>query len=220
MREIIIDGKGTYTDWGMILKAGWGRKPPKPRTRLVEIPGSSNTVDFSEYFGEPLYGTAELDFSLYLPPENPDGWETLRQTVAVYLHGQRRQIILPDDSVHYMVGRLSVGALKINRAVATIDVEAECDPWLYNMNETAVTVTAGTSGTASVLSNARMRVAPYITVAGSPAHITLREATYSLDVGSPRRIAGFVLYAGDNDITVEGVGGSTTVTFTYREGTL
>jgi hypothetical protein len=220
MREIIIDGVGTYSDWGMVLKAGWSRKPPKTKTRIVEIPGSSNVVDFTEYFGEPLYSTSELAFSLYLPPEDPDGWESLRQAVATYLHGQRRRIMLPDDPEHYLTGRLSVGGLKVSRAVATIDIEAECDPWLYKMAETVVIIAAGMDGKGAVLGNSRRRVSPMITVAGNPASVRLRETTYSLAAGAPRRVTGFVLYAGDNAVTVTGVGGDTAVTFAYQEGAL
>ena len=83
------------------------------------------------------------------------------------LDGWRLNIVLPDDSLHYLSGRIRVEKLFNTPAHASVRVSATCDPWRYNNAETVVGLIAtSTEQTATLINNGRCSVVPTITVTG------------------------------------------------------
>lgn len=218
----MIGDKGTYDDWGLLLKAGWSLEAPSVKTKYVNIPGADGSRDLTESLaGEPKYNDRKLTLTLIFPPAPTEEWENCRREIATYCHGQKMHITLPDDRDRHLTGRLDIGSLVYSRAQAELKVTAVCDPYLYDNRETVIAVTANNPGRNITLDNARKRVTPWFTITGSAATLKLRETTYSLAIGADQRLSGFLLYPGDNIINIASVGSNaTTVTMVYRQGAL
>ena len=135
------------------------------------------------------------------------------------IHGQRLDIVLPDDPTLYATGRLTVKTEYNDMAHARVNVIATCDPWRYNAIETVVEVSVLEETTSVMLSNrGRMVVAPEITVTGYGAEVILRTdaGEWTLNEGT-FHLSGFTLPHGNTILTCSGIG---TVSFTYREASL
>ena len=84
-----------------------------------------------------------------------------------HLDGQRLNIQLPDDPLHYLSGRVSVALKYSDLAHAAVTVTAICDPWRYDVDETVVTLTATAERQSTQLVNTGRKVVVPSVVVGS-----------------------------------------------------
>lgn len=220
-RKLII---GTYdTDFnGPWTLASWEFSRPEHRSEMVTVPGRDGDLDLSTALtdGAPRYSSRTLTATL----ERSDGTRLEREaainTMINWLDGWRVDIRLPDDDLHYITGRVSVGKEYNDPAHAAVSLTAICDPWRYNNNETVHAFTATAEETRHRLTNSgRRTVVPSITItAEAGATVMLKYGAYSWALGAGTyQLPDLVVAQGGADVLLSGAG---QVTFTYREAVL
>lgn len=217
-RKLII---GTYDTalTGLWTLREWSLSAAPLLEEYAEVPGHSVPLDLSTVLtdGEPCYGSRT--FSAIL--ESSEGTRLERKArisqMVNWLDGWKQNIILPDDSLHYIVGRVRVEELYNDPAHASVQVTATCEPWKYNNSETVVGLTATEEEqTATLINNGRLPVAPLITVTGDTVRLTFGGSSWSLSEGT-YILPGIYLRGGSYPL---GYSGSGTVVLTYREAVL
>lgn len=216
MRGIQIGEHHTGDDWGLLLNSK-SVSPPAPKVVTVAVDGRDGDLDLSEALtGEMRYSNREASFGFILTEGTQIERETLIGEIINAVHGLRKNIILPDDPDHYLVGRCNVSEVKNDRAYGTLRITATCEPYRYSVLETVRTITATTTAKEVVLTNSgRKTVVPSITVTGSVS-VTFGDSAVTLSTGT-YKIASLTLKSGP---TILKVSGSGTIVFTYREGVL
>lgn len=124
---------------GLWTLTGWTLSSPEQQTNFVEVPGRrGGLLDLSTALtdGEPIYNSRTLKATF----ESSEGTRLEREnrinTMLNTLDGYSMKIILPDDSTHYMVGRVTVKKNYNDNAHAAVEVSAVCEPWRYSNTET------------------------------------------------------------------------------------
>lgn len=224
-RKLIIGTYDTAAE-GLWTLTGWSLGRATAQESYVDIPGHSGPIDLSTALtdGEPYYGSREFAATL----ESSEGSRLEREerinTMINKLDGWRLNIILPDDPMHYITGRIRVEKLYNDPAHASVQITATCDPWRYNIAETVVGLIAtSTEQTVGLINNGRLSVAPHITVTGGDVSLKYSDGngTYSW-VLNPREYRpgeGPIIYlkTGALPLTYSGSG---QITLTYREAVL
>ena len=221
-RKIIIGTYDTAVE-GLWTLTAWTFSKAEAHEEYALIPGQSGPLDLSTVLtdGEPYYGSRELEATF----ESSEGTRLEREErinqMINKLDGYRFNIILPDDSLHYISGRVRVEKLYNTPVQASVRVSATCDPWRYNNAETVVGVTAAsTTKTVNLINNGRMSVIPRTKIAGGTVTLKCtingRTSTWVRADGT-YNFVDLYLKTGSVAMTYSGAG---TVTFTYREAVL
>lgn len=207
--------KQTYTDWGLIL-APYTLDTPDAQTSYVTITGRDGKLDLTEALGQLNYNNRSLELT-FTEPTNFDTAAEKYSTVANFLHGQRVEITLPNDTGYYLVGRCKVYKLDRSKKSKQISISIDCDPWKYKQAETTVNDTIGTLPYDMVIANLRMPTTPKIVTTGTVV-MGFEGTDYSWNAGTHTN-AAIVLKEGNNTFTFK-TGSIGEVTVTYQEGTL
>jgi hypothetical protein len=215
---------GTYDTAldGLWTLSGWSLGRAESYENFIDIPGHG-PLDLSTVLtdGEPYYGSRPFEATL----ESSEGTRMEREEIIDRmineLDGWRLDIVLPDDPLHYITGRVRVEKLFNNLAHASVRVTATCDPWRYNNSETVVALTATTSEQVASLINAgRCSVVPTITVSGGSVTLKFSAGTevrtWALSPGT-YTIADIYLKTGSAPLHYSGSG---RILLTYREAVL
>ena len=214
-RSIQFGGFDTWIHWKLILTEK-RFAPPEIKTNYVEIDGADGEVDLTEALAaRPTY-RSRLFFASFITDEG--SWEErekLLSDLVCKLHGRKMKIIDPDDTARYIYGRVSVKTAQNYPAYASISIEAVCDPWRYDSEETVKTFSAGSYQEIALYSSDVATLCPDITVTGTVT-FTCNGVTTTASDGT-YKIATFKLFEGENII---GLSGSGTLTLTYRRATL
>lgn len=221
-RKIIIGTYDTATE-GLWTLSAWTFSRAAANEYYVDIPGHSGPLDLSTVLtdGEPYYGSREFEAVL----ESSEGTRLEREErinqMINKLDGWRHNIILPDDPLHYINGRVRVEKIYNDPVHASVRVTATCDPWRYNNSETVVGLIAtSTEQTVSLINSGRCAVVPNITVAGGAVHLKftvgVEERTWALSPGE-HILADIFLKTGSAPLKYSGAG---QITLAYREAVL
>lgn len=185
----------------------------------VTIPGRSGSLDLTVALtnGEPRYNDRTLSVRL----ESSEGTRLEREavinTMINWLDGWKMDIVLPDDSTHYLVGRLHVSKEYNDPAHAAVRVTAVCEPWRYNNDETVVNLTASeTEQTTTLANQGRRTVVPVLVIADGDVSLVYGTNSWTLSAGT-YQLPDLTLQQGENSLTYSGAG---TITITYREAVL
>ncbi len=199
---------------------GWEFSPAPLETNFVKVPGRRvGPLDMSTVLtdGDPTYGSRSLTVTLETSEGDRLEREARINTMVNWLDGWRLNIILPDDPLHYITGRVSVEPLYNDLAHASVKVTAVCEPWRYNAAETVVTLTATDTVQSATLPNAgRLAMVPLLAVTGGEVLLVKGTASWSLGVGT-YALPDLLLLSGGSAIQYSGTG---VLTFTYREAVL
>lgn len=216
MRGIKIGEYHSADDWELILNSKT-INPPTPKYVRVPVDGRDGDLDLSEALtGEIKYNDREASFTFLLTNGSYSDREELIGEIINYVHGQRRDIILPDDTDHYLVGRCSVADIHNDKAYGSIKITATCEPYRYSVNEVNRVITATSTSTDVILSNVgRKTVTPTLIIVGEVS-LTFADTSVTLGAGT-YKLSALNLKAGQTIVSVKGSG---TVTFNYREAIL
>ena len=216
-RSVIIGNYDTAAN-GWTLTA-LSLSDPEQKTHYIEKTAGDGSWDLSTAMtdGIPRY----RDRSLALTLECSEGIRAERTTLISdminRLDGLEWQIVLPDHPDHYLVGRVHIGVGFHTLAHSGVTVAATVQPWLYNAQEKAYTLTATTSEKSTVLSNEGRKVlVPMLTVTGT---VLLKYGTSSItltDAGS-YEWPTLLLTPGDHTLKYSGDGA---LAVKYREAVL
>lgn len=189
------------------------------KQNLVEVPGRSEPLDLSTALtdGEPTYSSRTLEATF----ESSEGDRLAREArisqMVNALDGYRMNIELPDDTEHYITGRVSVKKLYNDEAHASVQVVAVCDPWKYAKAETVVNLQATAEvQQASLVNLGRRGVVPVLEVAEGEVLLLYGASSWALGAGT-YALPDIYLTYGDHVLSYSGTG---KIKFTYREAIL
>lgn len=129
MRGVTFNGKHSWWDWGLLLRDFPVVSPPKPKTKLVEIPGTDAVIDLTEALtGQVHYKQREIK-CVFTFIGDRSNWETVYTDILNHLHGKQLQIILDDDEDYYYTGRAKVEGWEPGQYAANIIITAEVNPY-------------------------------------------------------------------------------------------
>lgn len=205
---------------GKWLLTAWSFSDPEQVTHFVDVPGRrKGPLDLSTAStdGDPVYGSRTFT-AIYESSEDSRLEREDRISAMVnLLDGMRENITLPDDDEHYVVGRVSVKRLYNDRAHASVQVTAVCEPWKYNKEETRVVLNAtGETQTATLRNPGRLSVVPLLTVEGGDVSLSSGGSTWALSPGN-YTLPDLLLSQEGKVVNYTGAG---TLLFTYREAVL
>lgn len=140
-------GWNTLTTYGLMLCDDLTIETPSPRLKYVEVPELDGALDLTESLtGSVTFAQRQITFTLFAAhdviaekttPATEEHFETVRQQFAAAVNGKRMKLWLPDDSVHYFIGRVTVGE-KSGYNSGKIPVTMLADPYRYGANNTKV----------------------------------------------------------------------------------
>lgn len=216
-RGMIIGSYYTNVRW---ILTGWVLDASEQITDLVDVPGRlKGPLDLSTALtdGDPVYGSRLLEATFECSEGTRMEREVWITEMINSLDGFTHHIVLPDDPLHYLVGRVNVKKLYNDLAHASVEVIATCEPWRYNVAETMVTLTATeTPQTATLPNGGRLAVVPTLTVTGGDVALVAGSYTWTLGVGT-YMLPDLLMRNGGQVITYSGRG---VLTATYREAVL
>lgn len=216
-RKFIFGDYDTAVD-GLWTLSAWSLGEAKPLETYVDIPGRlDGPLDLTEAgTGDVMYSTRALSVTLESSEgTRADREERISQMVNT-LHGRRAKIWTPDDSEHYLSGRLTIKKNYGDLAHASVTITSTCEPWKYDNEDTVVTAELSDEVKEVVLSCSRRPVFPELRVQGELT-IVDRGVTYMLSEGT-YKLAWLELKA--NEERVLQVSGTGTVSFSYRKAVL
>ena len=228
--SLIISGKNTFSEWGMVPTTRPVVNPPAVKTTYVDLPASHGVLDYTALLlGEPPLGQRKGSWEFALKPG--DSWIYVYESVMNFLHGRRHTVILEDDPLYQYVGRLSVNKWKSDPGYSRITIDYTLDPFKYNVsssddtdwlwNELFVDVIRygrfTVSGTKyrNLVNEGALSTIPTFTCE-NPMTVEFGSQTYNLVRGKNYN-ANLVLFPGDNIMLFTGNGD---VTVGYREVSL
>lgn len=124
--------KHSFNDFGLIFNS---KTISEPEAQVVNIsvPGRNGSIDLTEVLtGDVRYNDRKLSIDFTIR-DNVSKWEEIRQRIANEIHGKQLKIIFDDDISYYWYGRVSVGEIKPDGAIAAINISAIVSPYKYNI---------------------------------------------------------------------------------------
>jgi phage-related protein len=214
-RKVIFGAYDTASSGGWTLNA-WSLSPAEYQSDRITVPGRDGSLDLTAALtgGEPRYNDRTLTVRL----ESSEGTRLEREetinSMINQLSGRKMNIVLPDDSTRYIVGRLQVAKEYNDLAHAAVNVTAICAPYKYKLSQTVAEYDV-TGSLEITLQNDRKPVVPTVT---TDAEITVEfgESTIVFPAGT-RRAPALILTEGSNAMTLTGTGH---IKFEYQEGAL
>lgn len=231
MVEIIYNGKGSYTDFGLILNY-FKPQPPAPNIIKIDIPFTNGNLDFSTIgsMGEVTYQKRKIEAEFHLPKLRKEELVILYGQIMEWLLGSgEQQLIYSYDPTHFYLAKLeSAPSLDDFKELGTLKLEFMAQPFKYKIDEfgadiwddfcfltdyTAYTNQFIINGTTTLqIGNAGMNVTPIITSTANMTSI-FENKTYNLIVGD-NNLYGLRLKKGINNLIINGTG---TITIKFRE---
>ena len=130
--SLTFGDKNTYDDWHLAPSSRPVFNPPEARTKYLDIPGSSGSIDLSESLTSfPLYEDREGSFEFYVLNGYQD-WQTLYSEIMNYLHGRKMNAVLEDDLTYHYEGRFSVDKWKSDSYWSKITISYRVNPYKWN----------------------------------------------------------------------------------------
>ena len=228
--SLIISGKNTFSEWGIVPTSRPVVNPPTVKTTYVDLPASHGVLDYTTLLlGEPPLGQREGTWEFAVRPGA--SWIYVYESLMNYLHGVRHTVILEDDPLYQYVGRLQVNQWRSDPKYSIITIAYNLDPFKYNVTDSAETdwlwndlfvdvIRYGrftVSGTKyrNFINEGTMSAVPTFTCE-NPMTVEYGDRTFNLVRGKNYN-ANLVLQSGDNIMLFTGNGD---VTVSYREVSL
>lgn len=129
MQGVTINKKHSYWDWGLCLKTMPVVSPPKPKTKLIDIPGTDGALDLSKILtGKMHYERREITCTFLLLCDR-ERWPLVYSEVLNHIHGQTVEIILDNDPEYCYTGIAEIAKWSPDQHVAEMVIKASVDPY-------------------------------------------------------------------------------------------
>lgn len=228
--SIIISGKNTYDEWGLVPTSRPLINPPAVKTSYLDLPSVHGQLDYTEYLSQEVpYGQREGSWEFSLRPRS--NWANVYSAILNYLHGKRHIVILEDNPLYQYVGRLSVNEWQSNQNRSIIVIDYNLDPFKYSTEASDETewmwddlfadcirygrFTVSGQKYRNFVNNGMKEAIPTLTCSAA-MKVTFNDAQFSLLKGKNYN-ANLALQPGDNEMLFVGNG---EVTVSYREVSL
>lgn len=130
-KKYALSGKHSFGTYKLILTNNDVNETPKPKTSIIQIPGSSKLIDLSEVIsGLPTYEGRKLKFN-FAGQNDPETWPARYSKFLNEVHGRRVKLVLDNDRLWYYTGRADVSGFDRKTEIGTFKMDAECDPFKY-----------------------------------------------------------------------------------------
>lgn len=145
--SVIISDKNTYDEWGLIPVERPIVNPPPVKTSMVDIPGSSESVDFTDTLtGKIQYGQRSGSWTFYFDPDwvgdgsmsniqrrlNGTLWIKVYSSLMNYVHGKLHQVVLEDVPDETYSGRLTVSDWSSSGKFSQVTISYYFDPPVWS----------------------------------------------------------------------------------------
>lgn len=128
--SLIIDGKNTFDDFGLIPTSRPIINPPEPNYSYLEVPGRDGVIDLSETLtGMISFSNRSGSIEFLVPKER--NWSELYSELLSFIQGKFKRVILEDDPLYYYEGRLQISSWKSNKNNSTITIQYDLAPFKY-----------------------------------------------------------------------------------------
>lgn len=128
-----LNGKHTWKNYGLVVSNTDVVGMPKPKTLIVEIPGSSKRLDLTEALtGRCEYEGRTLSFTLG-GIGKIESWAGRLRAFLDEIHGKHVKVILDSEPEYYFEGRAEVKNFERTHALGRIELEIECDPYKWEL---------------------------------------------------------------------------------------
>lgn len=130
MNGVTFGKHHSYRTWKLLLAKQPTISPPAPKTKLIQVPGTSTVIDLTEALtgGEVKYEPRTIQCKFYVIGGRSK-WPAVYSAVLNAVHGKRMRIVMDDDPNYYYEGRVVVDPLESNESAATIVISAEVEPY-------------------------------------------------------------------------------------------
>ena len=130
MQGVTFGSKHSYRAWKLLLKSKPFVSPPKPKFKIVQVPGTNTVIDLSESLtgGDTKYETRTIECEFYVMGGRP-AWSAVYSEVLNEIHGKKMKIIMDDDPNFFYIGRVEVDDFRSDERSATIVIVAEVEPY-------------------------------------------------------------------------------------------
>lgn len=127
---ITFDGKiHTERDLGLKLLSVY-IPMPKPKRKVVDIPGGDGSIDFTEMNGRPTYNDREgVELVFDILDGDYKKWFLKYSEVARKLHGKKVKMVLDDDMGYYYMVRLDIDGKKTNPVYGQFVFTGSAEPF-------------------------------------------------------------------------------------------
>lgn len=228
-----LNGKHTYTDYGLYVTNTNPVEPPEVKAEYIEVPGRNGQIDLTEALtGYTVYNNRQIVLELGGRKRSQD-WPGFMSNFLNDLHGKSVKVIFDNDPSYYYQGRATVESdyekgNEIARFTLTINAEpykysnqSTTEPWLWDpfsfvdgviryYNQLQV------DGTAQIqVLGSEMPIIPVFTVSAA-MQVEFSGKTYDLAAGN-NKIYDIVLMNQTYTLTFTGTG---TVSISYKTGRL
>lgn len=220
----------SYDDFGFLIK-DFIVSEATVKEEKIDIPGSSETLDFSSALsGDINYKARNINIILNKRRGNIFLEDYSRIQNAI--HGKIMKIIHSKDRGFYWIGRINIGNFKPFDIVSEIQINCDVEPYKYEINssgedwlwDTFDFETAIINETKDLVVNGeleliiigrRKKIVPKITC-DNALKMNFNSATYNLSIGT-QYVPDFEICEGENKVKFLGEG---TVSIDYRGGSL
>jgi phage-related protein len=130
MQGVTFGNKHSYRAWNLLLKSKPVISPPKPKTKLIQVPGTNTVIDLTESLtgGEVKYEPRIIRCEFYVVGGRSK-WSAVYSAVLNEIHGKKMKIIMDDDPNYYYLGRVTIDDIYSNESAASIVISAEVEPY-------------------------------------------------------------------------------------------
>ena len=132
--SLIISGKNTFDEWGLVPTSRPLVNPPEIKTAYVDNPGGNGILDYTDNLtGAVLYGNRKGSWEFWVCPE--DEWANVYSEVMNYIHGIKHAVILEDDPDYLYTGRLNINSWKSDKHNSILTIDYNLDPFKQSIHE-------------------------------------------------------------------------------------
>lgn len=192
---------------------------PKPKTSLVEVPGSSVILDFTEAFGAVEYGGRKISLEFVGTDPWDDHFE-LESNARDLLHGQRMQIRFDEDDSFYFVGRVNIESWVYRKHGGKVKMSIEAEPWKYKDRSITLVGEGSEYVDLPVVNNGLRAAVPTFTILNAMDVMIDEEAVRLISTMGTYRNPNLFFSPGDNTLQFRGGAGNDLATVTWTEAML
>lgn len=130
---VTFDNINTLSMWDFFLVTKT-ITPPQPKLYKIDVPGGNGSLDLTEsLFGSIAYDDRSITMKFRCIGDWRM-WDIKRTDILAALHGRRMKIIFEDEPTYFYEGRVIVTSFRYNKDVAEMEVQADCDPFKYELS--------------------------------------------------------------------------------------
>ncbi len=130
VQGVTFGDKHTYRAWKLLLKSNPVISSPKPKTKIILVPGTNTVIDLTESLtgGEVKYEPRTIQCEFYVMGGRSK-WPAVYTAILNEIHGKKLKIIMDDDPNYYYFGRVAIDDFKSDKTAASIVITAEVEPY-------------------------------------------------------------------------------------------